>query len=702
MFTHPDPEIDSSHLPNRFGCLLRRASLVLVAGSIPLYRINRIPYHASSTSRTSDLHSSPLPTRCAPVKISSYTRKLTQRTAQMGYFCTKCERTWPTRSGFYAHLRRLHQNRKPPSPGLVYSHHPKLNGLPCDRDGNFLDEGAPPPPRPMPLPTDWTPFENRPAFHFAEFAFEKTRMSTEDLNEQLRLWQAYNLLTGNESTMYNSVKDVLTTIDQIPLGDLPWTSFNVRYTGPVNDNSPSWMHQVYTVHMRDTFAVQTNLLKNQDFAGAFDYVPYRAYSQDGRRHWSNLMSGQWSWKQADEIAQDPNTHGSMLCPIILGADKTTVSVATGNSEFHPVYMSTGNLHNTMRRGHCDAVVPVAFLAIPKEDEILWSAFGIDPNITPFASNFPRADIYELLSPDLLHQMIKGTFKDHLITWIEQYVRKSHSGAAAQQVMDDIDRRIAAVPSFPGLRRFPEGRRFKQWTGNDSKGLMKVIVPAIVGHVPDDMVRCVVAFLDFCYLARRSSHTLEDFTRMEDSLRRFHQLRLVFTAYGIRPNDFSLPRQHALSHYIPGIRLFGSPNGLCSSITESKHITAVKKPWRSSSRHNSLKQMLDINVRMSKISAARIDFGHRGMLHGDVLSAARIEIGQPVENGDVPIEVAYEQRYNFGAEFDDEDDVEDDDGPAVDVYTRLAVKHGNMYVITREPRPSASLSKLHRVMSALSL
>lgn len=55
----------------------------------------------------------------------------------------------------------------------------------------------------------------------------------------------------------------------------------------------------------------------------------------------------------------------MLCPIILGADKTTVSVATGNSEFHPVYMSTGNLHNTMRRGHCDAVVPVAFLAIPK-------------------------------------------------------------------------------------------------------------------------------------------------------------------------------------------------------------------------------------------------------------------------------------------------------------------------------------------------
>ena len=44
--------------------------------------------------------------------------------------------------------------------------------------------------------------------------------------------------------------------------------------------------------------------------------------------------------------------------------------------------------------------------------------------------------------------------------------------------------IAAAPSFPGLRRFPEGRGFKQWTGDDSKALMKVrdtspVVPAVV-------------------------------------------------------------------------------------------------------------------------------------------------------------------------------------------------------------------------------
>lgn len=55
----------------------------------------------------------------------------------------------------------------------------------------------------------------------------------------------------------------------------------------------------------------------------------------------------------------------MLTPIILGADKTTVSVATGNQEFHPLYMSLGNITNDMRRAHREAVVPIGFLAIPK-------------------------------------------------------------------------------------------------------------------------------------------------------------------------------------------------------------------------------------------------------------------------------------------------------------------------------------------------
>lgn len=55
----------------------------------------------------------------------------------------------------------------------------------------------------------------------------------------------------------------------------------------------------------------------------------------------------------------------MYCPLIYGADKTTVSVATGHVEYHPLYLSLGNVFNSVRRAHRNAVVPIGFLAIPK-------------------------------------------------------------------------------------------------------------------------------------------------------------------------------------------------------------------------------------------------------------------------------------------------------------------------------------------------
>ncbi len=67
----------------------------------------------------------------------------------------------------------------------------------------------------------------------------------------------------------------------------------------------------------------------------------------------------------DIIAENSSTHGAMFCPIILGSDKTTVSVATGNTEYYPLYMSLGPVYNSVRRAHRNAVMLVAFLAIPK-------------------------------------------------------------------------------------------------------------------------------------------------------------------------------------------------------------------------------------------------------------------------------------------------------------------------------------------------
>ena len=74
------------------------------------------------------------------------------------------------------------------------------------------------------------------------------------------------------------------------------------------------------------------------------------------------MSGDWAWNQAvriyflwyksanetqNIIAKDPETHGSMFVPIILGSNKMTVSVATGHVEYWPLYGLICNIHNNI-------------------------------------------------------------------------------------------------------------------------------------------------------------------------------------------------------------------------------------------------------------------------------------------------------------------------------------------------------------------
>jgi hypothetical protein len=65
--------------------------------------------------------------------------------------------------------------------------------------------------------------------------------------------------------------------------------------------------------------------------------------------------------------------------------------------------------------------------------------------------------------------------------------------------------------------------------------------------------------------------------LDEALDKFKELREVFRVPGVRPDSFSsLPRMHSIFHYRRHIEDFGAPGGLCSSITESCHITAVKR------------------------------------------------------------------------------------------------------------------------------
>ncbi|KAJ7511317.1 hypothetical protein B0H11DRAFT_2387035 [Mycena galericulata] len=625
----------------------------------------------------------------------------------------------------------------PPPPRVVTRHHVRLNGRMCDREGNFLLPNTPPPSQERPPPDDFTPYASREDFELADLLYRRVQMSGGAIDELMQNWAARPVSSGDPP--FADHEDLYNTIDATEIGHVPWESFSVKYNQPIEpgDTTP-WKAQEYMVHFRDPRLILQQQLANPDFKGEMDFAPKQVFV-DGSREYEDFMSGNWAWRQADIIAEDPATHGSTFVPVILGSDKTTVSVATGQNEYYPLYMSNGLVYNGVRRAHRNAVSLIGFLAIPKTDRenkdstefrtfrrnlfhgslrhilqslkpgmttpevtlfsdghyrraiyglgpyiadypeqvllacvvqgwcakctasredldgpsgrrtqlhteslfdvldhgTMWDQYGIIPDVLPFTWDFPRADIYELLSPDLLHQVIKGTFKDHLVTWVGEYLESEHGTSKAKKIMADIDRRIAAVPPFPGLRRFPEGRGFKQWTGDDSKALMKVYLPAIEGHVPPQMLRAFSAFLDFCYLVRRNVVDEATLTAIDAAVARYHRERMIFVESGVCPNGFCLPRQHSLTHYRYLIQEFGAPNGLCSSITESKHIKAVKQPWRRSSRYEALSQMLTINDRLDKLAAARVDFVARGMMTvaPAVPAAAAAAAPAPRENED---------------------------------------------------------------------
>jgi hypothetical protein len=114
------------------------------------------------------------------------------------------------------------------------------------------------------------------------------------------------------------------------------------------------------------------------------------------------------------------------------------------------------------------------------------------------------------------------------------------------------------------------------------------LPAIEGYVPQDMVRALQAFLEFCYITQRDIHDANSLQELEDALEHYHTYHQIFQNCGAWTDSFNLPQQHSRLHYLQLIRAFSAPNGLCSSITESKLVL----PWLQPSAGNPVIAIID--------------------------------------------------------------------------------------------------------------
>ena len=212
-------------------------------------------------------------------------------------------------------------------------------------------------------------------------------------------------------------------------------------------------------------------------------------------------------------------------------------------------------------------------------------------INPFWKNLPHCNIFSCMTPDLLHQLHKGVFKDHISKWAMQ----STTGGPAE-----IDARFQVMSHHPSLRHFKKGISMTtQWTGNEHKNMEKVFLGTLIGAVDDKVLKTVRGVLDFIGYAHFETHCDESLAEMDRAWVAFHEAKGIFEDLEIRKH-FNISKIHNIKHYIDSIRSRGTTDGFNSEASERLHIDLAKLGYRASNKKDYTAQMVQWLTRQEAV------------------------------------------------------------------------------------------------------
>ncbi|KAK0440879.1 uncharacterized protein EV420DRAFT_1279061 [Desarmillaria tabescens] len=215
----------------------------------------------------------------------------------------------------------------------------------------------------------------------------------------------------------------------------------------------------------------------------------------------------------------------------------------------------------------------------------YADWGLRP-VNPFWIDLPHCNIFECFTPDILHQLHKGVFKDHLIKWTTSTINVEDG----RKPEDEIDGRFKAMTRHPSLRHFKKGISLvTQWTGNEYKNMEKIFLSVIAGSASWEVTVCVRAVLDFIYYAHFEEHTDKSLDKLEEAWRTFHRHKNIFIDLNAR-NDFNILKVHSTMHYAAMIRSRGTADGFNTEASEQLHIDYAKVAYNASNKKGYIRQM----------------------------------------------------------------------------------------------------------------
>ncbi|KAG9083376.1 hypothetical protein FRC06_004560, partial [Ceratobasidium sp. 370] len=485
-----------------------------------------------------------------------------------------------------------------------------------------------------------------------------------------------------------NVKQFDTEIDNLPHGP-GWYRQTVRIITDAGE-------EILDLWKRDVVEVVKMLIRDRRFTKHMRFAPERHWSSEDRQEqvYDEMWSGEWWWRIQNILGE-----GATIAPIVLAADKTQMTVLSGNKSAWPVYLSIGNISKDIRRRPSERAmllvgyIPITDLTdisnVEERREKRWQLFhtcmesileplkeasrrgvemlcadggirrvhpilaayladypeqclatcvrenrcpicwvpageradydqqyglrgknetmknledhwaghsqgvetlGIRPN-HPFWADLPYVDIFNCIAPDMLHQLNKGIFGEHVVKWCRSIMGKK-----------EVDCHIKGTPKFSGLHHFTQGISvLKQRTGTEWKTLAKIFLPTLAGCDKPEAVAAARNVLDFMYCAHKPEISDGDLEDMDEYLANFHDLKGVFVGTEAERKNMKdlldseerfhgIPKLHMISHYIRCIRELGTPDGYNTEVPERLHIDYVKVPYRASNHVNPIEQM----------------------------------------------------------------------------------------------------------------